>query len=118
MKAAKKSSVNADTVKEAGADPLYAIFERHLYEIPDADIEREVFIKQIVHEYLGCLRKEDLCIPKALEPVIIDELANQVNTMLVKKIYGCLSIEEFRQKSSRKSKKPRSRLSRLTKLIK
>lgn len=86
-------------------DPLYAIFEQHLYNFQDSSIDRKTFIVQVVQDYLTHLRRLKIAIPKTYEPYIIEELSAQVNTMLVKKIYGCLTIDEFREKS----RKPKSR---------
>jgi hypothetical protein len=80
-------------------DPLYVIFEQHLYNFKDSDADRKTFILNIVGEYLTFLRRKSVLIPKSLEPAIVDELARQVNTMLVKKIYGCLTIEEYQKKA-------------------
>lgn len=78
-------------------DPLYVIFEQHLHTFEDADSDRKTFITQIVAEYMAYLRKMKFAIPREYEHLIVDELAAQVNVMLVKKIYGCTSIEEYRR---------------------
>jgi len=83
-------------------DPLYSIFEQHLYNFQDSDVDRKTFIAQVVQAYLTYLRKLKIAVPKHYEPYIAEELSIQVNTMLVKKIYGCLSIDEYR-----KTPKPR-----------
>jgi hypothetical protein len=79
-------------------DPLYSIFEQHLYNFQDSNVDRKTFIAQVVQTYLTHLRKMKITVPKPYEPYIIEELAVMVNSMLVKKIYGCISISEFRQK--------------------
>ena len=97
-------------------DPLYVIFEQHLYNFQESDSDRKTFIGNIVHDYLTYLRKMNIVIPKSLEHAIVEELAGQVNTMLVKKIYGCLSIDEYRKGSSTTlKKKARARYNRLAK---
>ena len=56
-----------------------------------------------------------IVIPKSLEGAIVEELAGQVNTMLVKKIYGCLSIDDYRKGAMGSvKKKARSRYARLS----
>jgi hypothetical protein len=79
-------------------DPLYVIFEQHLFNFQDSEIDRKTFIGNVVQEYLVHLRKLDITIPKPLEQPVVEELCSQVNTMLVKKIYGCMSISEYQQK--------------------
>lgn len=70
-------------------DPLYVVFEQHLFNFQDSDINRKVFIQNVVEEYLKYLRRTKRTIPKIMETQVIEELSAQVNTMLVKKIYGC-----------------------------
>ena len=81
----------------AQLDPLYIIFEQHLLNFQDADGDRKIFIAKIVKDYLVHLRKLGISIPKPMEEPVIEELACQVNTMLVKKIYGCLSIQDYQR---------------------
>ena len=84
--------------KKAGAsrsiDPLYVIFEQHLFNFADPDSDRKTFIAQVVADYIGYLRKNNIIVPKSLEQPIVEELGTQVNTMLVRKIYGCLTVNE------------------------
>jgi hypothetical protein len=93
------------TSKIPTVDPLYVIFEEHLYNFEDSDSDRKTFIVNVVHDYLTHLRKMNLTVPKSLEQPIVEELAEQVNTMLVKKIYGCLSIEEFKRRAPKAAKR-------------
>ena len=85
-------------VRSGPLDPLYVIFEQHLFNFQDSEIDRKTFIGNVIQDYLTHLRKLDITIPKPLEQPVVEELATQVNTMLVKKIYGCLSIGEYQQK--------------------
>jgi hypothetical protein len=96
-------------------DPLYVIFEQHLFNFQDSDSDRKTFIVNIVNDYLTYLRKMSIVIPKSLEAAIVEELAGQVNTMLVKKIYGCLSLDDYRKgAATTHKKKARARYSRLS----
>jgi hypothetical protein len=103
-------------MRPAALDPLYVIFEQHLFNFQDSEIDRKTFIGNVVADYLTHLRKLEIVIPKALEYAVIEELNTQVNTMLVKKIYGCLSIGEYKAKVpttlKRKAKAKYSKLSR------
>ena len=76
-------------------DPLYVIFEQHLLNFQDPEMDRKTLIVKIIAEYLTYLRKNNISVPKALEQPIVEELGTQVNTMLVRKIYGCLTVNEF-----------------------
>jgi hypothetical protein len=76
-------------------DPLYTIFEQHLFNFQDPNADRKSFILGIVKEYITHMRKMGLSVPMEWEDNILEELFFQVNTMLVKKIYGCLTLNEF-----------------------
>lgn len=95
-------------------DPLYVIFEEHLYNIQDPDSDRKTFLFNIVQEYITFLRRQNIVVPKSLELPIIEELMNQVNTMLIKRIYGTYSIDEFQRTATPQvKKKARSRYKRI-----
>ena len=79
----------------AKIDPLYTIFEQHLFNFQDANADRKTFLDAIVKDYISQMRKMGLAVPSEWEEHIFEELFFQVNTMLVKKIYGCLTINEF-----------------------
>lgn len=97
-------------------DPLYVILEQHLFHFQDPDLDRKTLIQAVVSDYIVFLRKRNIIVPKSLEQPIVEELATQVNTMLVKKIYGCITIDEFRGKASKPQKRrARQRYSRLKK---
>jgi len=78
-------------------DPLYTIFEQHLFNFNDSDMDRKTFIDNVVHEYFAYLRKLCIVVPKSLEGPVFEEIAVQVNTMLVKKIYGCLTLKDYQK---------------------
>lgn len=103
------------TTQPAPLDPLYVIFEQHLYNFQDSDTDRKTFIVGVVQDYLSHLRRQEIAIPRALEGPIVEELASQVNTMLVKKIYGCLTIQDYALAVPSKARRTaRSRYTRVT----
>ena len=79
-------------------DPLYVIFEEHLFNFQDEEMDRKGLIQTIVGDYLNYLRRLNISVPKSLEQPVVEELSRTVNTMIVKKIYGCLNIDEYRSK--------------------
>ncbi len=102
------------TANAKSLDPLYVIFEEHLYNFQDPDVDRKTFIGNVISDYLSHLRKLNISVPKSLEGPIVEELAQQVNTMLVKKIYGCLTIQDYQKKvPSAHKKKTRTLYKRL-----
>lgn len=94
-----------DTKKMIQLDPLFVIFEQHLLNFQDPDSSRKQFLEGIVQEYLRYLRGKQIALPKHLEPYIVDELTMQVNVLLLKRIYGCLSISDYRNQLPADSKK-------------
>ncbi len=102
--------------KQAQLDPLYVIFEQHLVNFQDNDLDRKSFIGNVLQEYLSYLRRLNITVPKSLEGSIIEELSVQVQTMLVKKIYGCLTIQDYQKRIPAVTKhRVRSRYARLKK---
>ena len=84
--------------KQTQIDPLYVIFEQHLYNFQDSDSDRGTFINNIIQDYFSYLRKQNIAVPKSLETAIGEELFTQVSQMLVKKIYGCLTIADYQKR--------------------
>lgn len=99
-------------------DPLYVIFEEHLYNFQDSELDRKTFIQNVLRDYFSYLRKMRVTVPRSLEQPITEELSTQVHTMLVKKIYGCLSIQDYQKSvSSQVKRKARGRYYKLTKKV-
>ncbi len=97
-------------------DPLYTIFEQHLFNFQDPNADRNVFIESVVKEYLTHVRRLGLVVPLEWEHQIFEELFFQVQTMLVKKIYGCLTINEYTAKApTRQKRKAKARYRKLLK---
>lgn len=100
--------------KDARLDPLYVIFEQHLFNFQDSDIDRKTFLENVVAEYLVFLQKRKVLVPKVIQQQVIEELSVLVNSMLLKKIYGCLKVSDYLQKTPvQAKKKARSRYFRL-----
>lgn len=96
-KTSRKSNISLNKPTQK-TDPLYTIFEQHLFNFQDPNSDRKSFIEGIVNDYLSQMRRMGFGIPSEWEIHIREELSFQVNTMLVKKIYGCLSINEYQEK--------------------
>lgn len=77
-------------------DPLFIIFERHLYDF-NYD-SRELFLKAVVDDYIGHLVRQKVVIPPMWKNHLEKTLAEEVSDMLVRKLYGCLTVEEFKVK--------------------
>ncbi len=93
--------MNTATIKTTdNIDPLFVVFEHHLFSFTDSNIDRKGFIAQVVGDYLNFLKKNHILVPITLEKYVIEELSIQVNTMLIKKIYGFLTIEDYQRNAS------------------
>ena len=88
-------------------DPLFIIFERHLYDFNYES--RELFIKGVVVEYLAHLTRQKVVVPPAWRQHLETSLSEEVSDMLVRRLYGCLSVEELKEKEKDAGTLPTSR---------
>ena len=98
-----------DNQKQSQQDPLYTIFEHHLLHFQDEEIDQQKFIDNVVQDYFGMLRRQNLFIHPQYEDLVYEEIGQQVKIMLLKKIYGFYDFREYRKKASKKEKKNSSR---------
>jgi hypothetical protein len=77
-------------------DPLFIIFEKHLYDFNYES--RELFIKGVVEDYIVHLIAQKAAIPPAWKGHLEKTIAEEVSDMLVRRLYGCLTVEEFKTK--------------------
>lgn len=77
-------------------DPLFIIFEKHLYDFNYES--REIFIKAVVEEYLDHLTNQKVVVPTIWKAQLEKSLGDEVSDMLVRRLYGCLTVEEFKKK--------------------
>lgn len=78
-------------------DPLFIIFEKHLYDF-NYD-SRELFLKAVVDDYIGHLVRQKVVIPPMWKNHLDKTIAEEVSDMLVRKLYGCLTVEEYKEKT-------------------
>ena len=79
-------------------DPLFIIFEKHLYDFNYES--RELFLKGVVEEYITHLVRQKTVIPPAWKTHLEKTIFEEVSDMLVRKLYGCLTVEEFKAKAA------------------
>ncbi len=82
---------------------LFIIFEKHLYDFNYES--RELFIKGVVDEYIAHLVRQKTVIPPAWKLHLEKSIAEEVGDMLVRKLYGCLTVVEFQAKAEDSAKK-------------
>lgn len=100
----------SDNSSQLKVNALYTIFEKHLYDFEDNEESQEAFVNKIVQDYLNFLIAQGVSIPRRWQAQITEEIRDQVMKMLIKKMYGCLSIEEFM--SGQKDRADKRKLSR------
>lgn len=93
--------------EELKLDPLYTIFEKHLYDFDDNEENQKEFVDKIAKDYIQFLTTKKVAVPSKWQHLIMEELRDQIKKMMVKKMYGCLSVEEYvvSHKTEIKSKK-------------
>lgn len=84
-----------DSESNVKLNALYTIFEKHLYDFDDTEESEQAFIDKIVSDYMNFLTTQGVAVPRRWQTQIFEEVRDQVRKMLIKKMYGCLSIEEF-----------------------
>jgi len=78
------------------SDPLYDIFEQHLYNALVENESTEDFLNRVVSDYLDRFT-EGAVIPHEHRPSIEGDLREEVLEMLRKKTYGHYNLAEFRR---------------------
>lgn len=96
---------------------LYTIFEKHLYDFEDTEESEVAFIDKIVQDYLRFIVTQGVAIPRRWHAQITDELRDQVRKMMIKKMYGALSIEEFVTNQTDRKSKQRTSQKKYSKLF-
>jgi hypothetical protein len=84
-------------------DPLFIIFEKHLYDFNYES--RELFLKSVVDDYISHLVRQKAVIPPSWKLHLEKTIAEEVSDMLVRKLYGCLTVEEFKTQNEEPAKK-------------
>jgi hypothetical protein len=92
-------------VADLKLDPLYIIFEQHLYDFNDDTDSETAFIEKVVGDYIKFLVSCGAVIPRKLVGPVSEELKDQVQRMLRKKIYGCTNMQEFIAKERRNGRR-------------
>ena len=80
--------------KSKFVDPLYVIFEKHLFDFPNEDLD--LFIATIVNEYFDYLQQNEVIIPEKRMQILMRDLSEEVYDMYIKRIHGCLNLKDFR----------------------
>lgn len=93
----KKKGAKRNSFSVKKWDPLFIIFEKHLYDFNYES--RELFVKGVIEEYIAHLVRQKTVIPPSWKLHLEKTIAEEVSDMLVRKLYGCLTVEEFRHKT-------------------
>lgn len=79
------------------SDPLYDIFERHLFNSLVEDESTDLFLQRVVEAYLRRLTSSGTVIPNEFRSSIEGDLRDEILQMLRKKTYGYFNLAEFRK---------------------
>jgi len=74
-------------------DPLYVIFEKYLFDFPYDNID--YFVASVVNEYLDYLKERQVHVPDNKKKLLINDLSDEVHQMLIKRIHGCLNLQDY-----------------------
>jgi hypothetical protein len=94
----------ADTIQDR---LLNQIVQKHAknFESETSETEREMWVALVVREYLGLLRKKQITVPLILEPLVKDDLAACVRSMVLGNQEGNLSSQGSRSEEKKLKKK-------------
>lgn len=98
-------------MSELKLSPLYKIFESHLYDFNDETDTETEFVGKVVNDYIKFLDHTGAVVPPKMRALVIEELTDQVKKMLMKKMYGCLTLKEFLESEKAKAGKQKSKKS-------
>lgn len=87
---------------------LYQIFEHQLFSFHNPDEDRHGFIMSVVKEYLSYMQGLGLSVPNEWRQAVCEELFSQVNQMLIKKIYGCQTIDQYLKQDKKEKEQEKS----------
>lgn len=71
-----------------------------MYDFSEEAADTTAFVDKIANDYLGYLAGKQVAVPGKWREYVLDELRDQIRKMMLKKMYGCLSIEEFQTQNS------------------
>lgn len=77
---------------------LYNVFERNLLRMTNENPTIKEFVTQVVDEYLNEAQKRGFGLNINFKEELCEELESAVREMTLKKIYGSLSVSEYRKK--------------------
>jgi len=96
----RKKRKKKDSYSVRKWDPLFITFEKHLYDFNYES--RDLFIKAVIDDYLAQLAQQKVVVPPTWRSHLIKTLAEEISDMLVRRLYGCLTVEEFKAKPENK----------------
>ncbi|HVK60849.1 MAG TPA: hypothetical protein VM432_04830 [Bdellovibrionales bacterium] len=79
------------------ADPLYLIFEQHLFNALVEEEATEAFLVRVVADYIDRLKCTGTIIPIQFEESLNTDLKEEVLEMLRKKTYGHFDLNAYRK---------------------
>lgn len=81
---------------EKHIDPLYIIFEKKLFDEIEYLSDQD-FIFAVARDYLDFIKSKGAIIPDNFFEGTLNTILENLETMLIKKIYGCHNVTEYRK---------------------
>ncbi len=78
-------------------DPLYSLFEQHLFTALVEDETTDEFVNRVVIAYMGRLLTDGTVVPKSHRPILESDLKEEVMEMFRKKTYGHFNLSTYRK---------------------
>lgn len=82
------------TMKKTQIDPLFQIFEHSL--VTRSYEDSQAFTKTLALNYLTYLDSTPAHVPFQVRAHVLEDLEAEVHEMLVKKMYGCVEVVDYK----------------------
>jgi hypothetical protein len=82
--------------KVSGIDPLFQLFEYYLLNKSYEDSKE--FAKHLAERYMAYLDSTPAHLPFEARETAFEDLNNEIQEMLIKKMYGCVNREDYKNK--------------------
>jgi hypothetical protein len=93
-------------------DPLYALFEQHLFTALVEEEATDAFIERVVADYMDALQSNGTIIPREHIASLEVDLREEVLEMLRKKTYGHYDLNAYRKANGIEVEAPKEKARR------
>ena len=97
MEFTKACADKGNVMRNTHGDPLYYIFEQHLFNALVEDEGTDAFLTRVVQDFVTRLVASGTVIPGEVLPILEQDLRDEVLEMLRKKTYGHFNLGDYRR---------------------